>query len=58
MPQNPFPTQSFGVLLPCGALTGLATKLNKTLYAVKRDLLRNYLQAESRNLQVPARLPA
>lgn len=35
-----------------------ATQLNKTLYQVKTDLLREYLRAELRNPHVPAFLPA
>lgn len=40
------------------SLKVMATKLNKTLYAVKTDLLRDYLQAELRNPRVPAFQPA
>jgi hypothetical protein len=36
------------------SLKVIATKLNKTLYAVKADLLRDYLRAELRNPHVPA----
>jgi hypothetical protein len=35
-----------------------ATKLNKTLYEVKTDLLRDYLRAELRNPHIPAFQPA
>jgi signal transduction histidine kinase len=40
------------------SLKVIATKLNKTLYEVKTDLLRDYLQAELRNPHVPAFQPA
>lgn len=40
------------------SLKVMATKLNKTLYEVKRDLLRDYLRAELRNPRVPAFQPA
>ena len=39
------------------SLKVIATKLNKTLYQVKTDLLRDYLQAELRNPRVPAFQP-
>lgn len=39
------------------SLKVMATKLNKTLYEVKTDLLRDYLQAELRNPHVPAFQP-
>jgi hypothetical protein len=35
-----------------------AKQLNKTLYQVKTDLLRDYLRAELRNPRIPAFLPA
>ncbi len=40
------------------SLKVIAIKLNKTLYEVKTDLLRDYLQAELRNPHVPAFQPA
>jgi hypothetical protein len=40
------------------SLKVIATKLNKTLYAVKTELLRDYLRAELRNPHVPAFQPA
>lgn len=40
------------------SLKVMAKQLNKTLYAVKTDLLRDYLRAELRNPHVPAFHPA
>ncbi len=40
------------------SLKVMATKLNKTLYEVKTDLLRDYLRAELRNPHVPVFQPA
>ncbi|MBI4788457.1 MAG: transposase, partial [Chloroflexi bacterium] len=40
------------------SLKVLATKLNKTLYEVKTDLLRDYLRAELRHPHVSAFQPA
>jgi hypothetical protein len=40
------------------SLKVMATKLNKTLYEVRTDLLRDYLRAELRNPHIPAFQPA
>jgi|GEM_PF-6409475 len=59
MPQSKSPTQSFGLLYQAWlAIKVKAKQLEKTLYAVVKDLFSDYLRAELRNPRIPALLAA